>query len=80
MKRQRPNAAANAQGVEHLHIAGDKVFTKELAAHVKGNFNPLLHGMKNVGRNIAVEIHAGKSPKQAAAIAYHVARGRKDYH
>lgn len=84
MKSQRSkskgNAAANAQGVEHLHIIGDKQFARELAAHVKGNFNPLLHGMKNVGRNIGVEIAAGKPRKQAIAIAYSVARGRKDYH
>lgn len=82
MKRQKlkGNAAANARGVEHLHIVGDKRFAKELAAHVKGNFNPLLHGMKNVGRNIGVEIAAGKPRKQAVAIAYKVARGKKDYH
>lgn len=74
-------SAANSEGVEHLHIHGDdKQFAKELAAHVKGNFNPLLHGMKNVGKNIGVEIKSGKPRKQAIAIAYAVARGKKDYH
>lgn len=28
---------------------------------------------KTIGQNIATEIHAGRSPKQAAAIAYSVA-------
>lgn len=78
--KQKGNAAANAQGVEHLHIVGDRKFSKELAAHVKGTFNPLLHGMKNVGKNIGVEIKSGKPRKQAIAIAYAVARGKKDYH
>jgi hypothetical protein len=37
---------------------------------------PLKKGFsrKTIGRNIATEIRHGKSPKQAAAIAYSVAR------
>lgn len=37
---------------------------------------PLIKGYskKTIGKNIAKEIRAGKSPQQAAAIAYSVAR------
>jgi hypothetical protein len=88
-QKSKGNAAANSQGLVHLHVEfaddGDdsnKKFARELQAHVEkaGTFNPLLHGMKNVGRNIGVEVAAGKPRKQATAIAYKVARGKKDYH
>jgi hypothetical protein len=42
---------------------------------------PLKHGtsQKTISKNIATEIRAGKDPKQAAAIAYHVAgKSRND--
>lgn len=34
---------------------------------------PLLKGKKNIGRNIKTEEATGKKPKQAIAIALHVA-------
>ena len=41
---------------------------------------PLSHGKSNEARskNIATEIRAGKDPKQAAAIAYHIQREARD--
>ncbi len=38
---------------------------------------PLLKGKKNIGRNIAAEMRAGKPRKQAIAIAESVARKHK---
>ena len=76
-------AAANSKGVEHLHILGERPeVAAELASlcEADGTYNPLRHGMKNLGKNIGVELAAGKPRKQALAIAYRVARGRKDYH
>lgn len=76
-------APANSKGVEHLHIMNENpAVARELkqSCEMAGNYNPLLHGMKNVGRNIGVEMAAGKPRKQAIAIAYSVARGKKNYH
>ena len=41
---------------------------------------PLIHGKSDKARseNIATEIDAGKDPKQAAAIAYHLQREARD--
>ena len=77
------NSSYNKSGVPHAHIyEPDPKVAAELKAHLEksGNYNPLLHGMKNVGRNIGVELAAGKPRKQAIAIAYSVARGKKNYH
>jgi hypothetical protein len=38
---------------------------------------PLLKGKKNIGKNIATEMHAGKPQKQAIAIAESVAGNSK---
>lgn len=74
--------ATNKQGVPHLHIIDEEPkIADQIMHHIpEGVFNPLKHGMKNVGKNIGVELAAGKPRKQAIAIAYSVARGRKDYH
>lgn len=76
------DASYNKNGVPHVHIHNE---SPAVAAELKslceksGNYNPLLHGKKNIGRNIGVELAAGRPRKQAIAIAMNVSRHRKDY-